>query len=1013
MVPLRVGVLGPVTTWRDGHEVPAGQPRQLAVLGVLATRANRVVSRGDLVDAVWGDEPPASAEGGVYTYIAGLRRVLEPDRAPEKGRRTRAQVLVSAGGGYMLRLEPGALDAGEFEKSLAQARGLRAAGDMAGALSSLDGALALWRGTAFAGVPGPFAEAERQRMDELRTAAAEEHADLMLGLDRAAEAIPDLTTLTAEHPLRERARGLLMIALYRCGRQAEALQVFYDIRERLVEDLGIDPGAELNQIHQQVLAMDPALDGVPRGVPAATAAAPPRVSSAVPAMLAAPVATGEPAAAAAGAAVPASGTADTAEPARTPAQMPPDTAGFAGRLTELGLLRSMLPAVGDGADTSGSPGGPAVAIITGTAGVGKTTLAIRFARQATARFPDGQLYVNLRGFDPSGSAAYPVTVLRGFFEALGVPSHQVPPDVEGETALFRSLLNGKRMLLLLDNARSTEQIRPLLPSGPGCMVVITSRSQLTGLVAAEGARLLPLDVLSGTEARELLAGRLGEDRVAAEPIAAGELILRSSGLPLALSVTCARAVARPGLALADLAAELRDVRRRLDVLQTDDATTDLRAVFSWSYDRLSAGAARMFRLLGVHPSPDISAAAAASLAGTKREEAAAMLAELTRASLLTEESSGRFMFHDLLRAYAAERAAGGGENDGGAEREQARLRLVDHYARSAYAGALRLFPGTYRIGLAPPVPGVTPREFRSHEEALEWFDDEQHALHGVVALAAERGYDDYCWKLAWHWSLLLKRRALLHEAIAVLRTALVAARRLRDAVSLGHVHNELGHAYARLGKAAEASTHLGRAIEMFSRLDDQGSIAEVQQGLVVLYERQGAYAQALPHAREALRLRHSSGDRAVVARSENAVGWIHANLGDYEEALRHCKRALDLHGESGGRGGAADTIASADTLDSIAFAYAGLGDFEQAMDHYAQALTVYRDYGDPDGESGSLTRLGDAQFAAGLLADARHSWRQALALLARVPGRDSGPVVTRLSRVDAALAGPPGILVME
>ncbi|MBO0806246.1 MAG: AfsR/SARP family transcriptional regulator, partial [Nocardiopsaceae bacterium] len=266
MVPLRVGVLGPVTAWRDGSETSAGQPRQRAVLGVLASRANRVVSRGELVDAVWGDDPPASAEGGVYTYVAGLRRILEPERSlrsAESGRRVPPRVLVSAGGGYMLRLPPDCLDAQEFEQCLGTARKRRAAGELAVALANVDRALGLWRGAAFAGVPGPFAEAERQRLDELRTAAAEERADLILALGRPAEVIPGLTSLIAEHPLRERARGLLMIALYRCGRQAEALQVFYDVRDRLGQELGIDPGSELNQIHQQVLAMDPALDGSP------------------------------------------------------------------------------------------------------------------------------------------------------------------------------------------------------------------------------------------------------------------------------------------------------------------------------------------------------------------------------------------------------------------------------------------------------------------------------------------------------------------------------------------------------------------------------------------------------------------------------------------------------------------------------------------------------------------------------------------------------------------------------
>jgi DNA-binding SARP family transcriptional activator/tetratricopeptide (TPR) repeat protein len=981
VVPLRVGVLGPVTTWHDGNEISAGQPRQLAVLGMLASRANRVVSRGELVDAVWGDDPPASAEGGVYTYVAGLRRVLEPDRpqrSAERGRRAPARVLVSAGGGYMLRLPSGCLDAQEFEQRLGTARERRAAGDLASALAAVDEALSLWRGIAFAGVPGPFAEAERQRLDELRTAAFEERADLMLAVGRAAEVIPGLTTLIAQHPLRERARGLLMTALYRCGRQAEALQVFYDIRDRLGQDLGIDPGSELNQVHQQVLAMDPALDGPSPAEVGASANV-----GATTSIVGDSGNTGPAAEPAESAGLPVGASADGRQP---PAQMPPDTAGFAGRATELRQLEAMLP--------SGEPGSPPVAVITGTAGIGKTTLAIRFARQAAHHFPDGQLYVNLRGFDPSGSPAHPGTALRGIFEALGVPSRQIPPETDAKTGLFRSLLNGKRMLLVLDNARSTGQVRPLLPGSPGCMVVITSRSQLTGLVAAEGARLLSLDVLSGTEARELLAGRLGEDRVAAEPAAAGELILRSSGLPLALSVTCARAASRPGLALADLASELRDARGRLDVLQTDDAATDLRAVFSWSYDRLSDPAARMFRLLGVHPGPDVSVAAAASLAGAPVPETRTMLAELTRASLVTEEQSGRVVCHDLLRAYAAERAAA--TDDSNNEMAEARHRLLDHYVRTAQAGIRRMYPGRLTIELPLAPDGVVPEELGSYDEVLDWFAAEHQVLRGVLGLAAERGFDAYCWKLAWLWAPLLKRRGMLHEDMAVQRVALEAAQRLGDHSSLGHVHYELGHIYSRMGKVAHADAHLSKSLEMFTKLGDKTSIGQVEHGMALLMNQQGRWTEALPHAIEALRLRRAFGGGAAVAYSENAVGWIYANLGNYSEALRHCKRALELHRASGSRSGAADT------LDSIAYAYNGRGEHDLAIVYYEEALATYREIGDPEGEAETLTHLGDAQLASGRTAAAKTSWEYALdLLLGRLAAKDVSPVRGRLDRLAA------------
>jgi DNA-binding SARP family transcriptional activator/Tfp pilus assembly protein PilF len=956
VVPLRVGVLGTVTAWQGEREVQAGQPRQLAVLGVLATRANRVVSRGELVDAVWGEQPPASAEGGIYTYVAGLRRVLEPDlprRSPDRPRRAPARVLVSAGGGYMLRLDPGSLDCAQFEQCLARARALRA-GDPAAAERAVAEALALWRGLAFAGVPGPFAEAERQRLGELRTGAAEDRADLLLAVGRAAEVVPDLTALVAEHPLRERARGLLMIALYRCGRQAEALQVFQDARERLAEDLGIDPGGELTTIHGQLLAMDPALAGH----------AETRETTSLSARAASP-----------------------------PAQVPPEAAGFAGRAAELRRLNTLLPA---------AAGEAPVVVVTGTAGVGKTTLAVRFARQVAPRFPDGQLYVNLRGFDPSGAPTEPTSALQVFFEAIGVPPPQVPATLEAQTGLFRSLLEGRRMLVLLDNARSTEQVRPLLPGSPGCMVVITSRSQLTGLVAAEGARPLPLDVLSAAEARELLSRRLGPERVAAEPDAAAELIGQCAGLPLALSVTCARAVTRPGKALTDLAAELRDARARLDALETGDMLTDLRAVFSWSYCRLSQPAARMFRLLGVHPGPDVSTAAAASLAGLPAAGARAALAELIRASLLTEDAAGRLGCHELLRAYAAEQAV---EGESEAECAAARRRLLDHYVRTARAASARLYPARGYVELPPALPDVAGGEFGSYEAALAWFSAEYRVLHAVLAMAAESGLDCYCWTLAWYWSPILKRRGQLREVVALQRTALTCADRLGDPVGLAHVHYDLGQVSGRLGEFPAGYEHLSWALELFTQLGDRASIGQVRHGLALLLLWQGRYAEALEHALEALRLRRAFADRAAVAYSENAVGWIYAHVGRHAEALRHCRRALEMHRETGSRSGAADT------LDSIGYAYGELADYEQAIEHYDQALDIYRELGEPENQSGSLIRLGDVQLAAGRPAHARHSWEQALAMLSQIPGVDTRKVRGRLARLAAADGAAPGAVM--
>ena len=990
-MPLRVGVLGPVTVWRDEREVTAGQPRQLAVLGVLASRANRVVSRAELVDAVWGDQSPASVDNGIYTYVAGLRRVLEPDRPrrnPDQSRRVPCQVLVSSGGGYLLRLRPGGLDAGQFEESLGRARGMRSSGDPRGAALVVDEALGLWRGQPFAGVPGPFAEAERLRLTELRTTAAEERAELMLDQGQSAAAVPELTTLVAEHPLRERAWGLLMVALYRCGRQAEALRVFHHARERLAEDLGIDPGTELTKIHQRVLAMDPALEVLAQ-VPTAELVSLPRLAAGPAAPSSAPAAEAK------SVAPPLA----PAELAMCPAQLPPEPAGFVGRAAELAWLYALLPgtSLGLGSVRQAS----SIALITGTAGVGKTTLAIRFARQAGPRFPDGQLYVNLRGFDPAGAPMAPGTALQWFFDALGVPAVNVPSALAAQSALLRTLLDGKRMLMLLDNAHDADQVRPLLPGSPGCMVLVTSRSQLTGLVV-EGARPVPLDVLDATEAAELVASRLGADRTAAESAAVAAIVGHSAGLPLALSVTCARAVARPALRLADLAAELVDARGRLDALRTGEATTDLRAVFSWSADKLSDQAGRMFRLLGLHHGPDISATAAASLAAVTLSGARTALAELTRASLLTEDTAGRFGCHDLLRAYAAELAAA---TLSAAERDLATQRVLDHYVRTAHAAAARLYPAHGQVPLPAPLDGVAAEEFsgaEAYDAALAWFGAEHRVLHNVIEQAAARHQDEHCWKLAWYWAPLLHRSGRMHEVLAVQRTAVLAAGRLGDRDALAHVHCELGHVSGRLGDYGAADEHLRQALDLFTELGDRASVGAVRYGLAVLLTQQNRYDEALDYAVEALRLRRLLEDHAAIAYSENAVGWILAHLGQPDAALWYCRRALEMHSESGSRTGVADT------LDSIAYAYGQLADYEQSIALYERALEKYRQLGDLHSEAVSRIHLGDIQLVSGQADTARDSWEQALALLVQVPGSDTSEASGRLHPDPERHGGPDG-----
>ena len=967
---LRVGVLGPVRAWFTDRELPTGPPRQQAVLAMLAMRANRAVSRDELVDAVWGQQAPASAEGGVHTYVAGLRRVLEPGRS----RRGPSQVLASAAGGYVLRLDAGQVDAIIFERGLAAGRRLRGAADLSGAIAALDAALSEWHGSAFAGVPGPFASAERVRLAELRSAAAEERAELLLDLGRHEQAVPELAALVAEHPLRERMRGLLMIALYRCGRQAEALQAFHDARQVLADELGIDPGPELSRIHQQILSLDPTLEAPSRPVPAA-AAPPPSLP-------------------------PVGGTAPS-DPA--PAQLPLEAPGFSGRHAELERMLTLIGA-GPGQDPAAPDRGPGrdtvqIIAITGTAGVGKTSLANRFARQVAKRFPDGQLYVNLRGFDPSGSALGPESALRFFLDALGVQPQRMPVDLEGRAALFRSMLDGKRVLIVLDNARDPDQVRPLLPGSPGSLVVVTSRSQLTGLVVAEGATPLSLDVLTEEEAHELLGRRLGPDVIAAEPEAASELISLCARLPLALGVAAGRAAIRPGFSLAALAAELRDTRNRLEVLDAGDAATDVRAVLSWSYEQLSPSAARMFRLLGLHPGPDVSLAAAASLAGVSRSEAGAALRELTRVHAVAEHVPGRFAFHDLLRAYAVDQAE---TMDSPADRQAAERRCLDHYLHTGHAGALQSNSLRKPLDLDPPALGTVPEEFSGRSPALAWFEAENPILVGLLNQAIAEGNDRYAWQITWTLAPFFYRRGRWHECISLQRQALKAAQRLGDPVGLGHAHYELGRGLVITGDFAEAEPHLSIALDIFGRLGDRANEATVHQGFGALFEHQGRYAQSLVHAREAMRVVEEIGPPSTLAGLENSVGWLYAHLGQCEKALVYCQRSLEFQREIGYRGG------EADTLDSLGYTHSRMNDHRQAAECYQQAVDIYHEIGDRYHEAGSYIGLGDAQLRAVGLAAARASWEQALAILESIPHEDAEEARRRLAElpVDGAATHP-------
>jgi tetratricopeptide (TPR) repeat protein len=648
-----------------------------------------------------------------------------------------------------------------------------------------------------------------------------------------------------------------------------------------------------------------------------------------------------------------------------PRQLPTEVAGFAGRTGELAKLMSLL-------DPPLSGRTVVISAVDGTAGIGKTALALCWAHQVADRFPDGQLFVNLRGFDPGGPPMSPAEAVRGFLDAFEVPAERIPLGVEAQASLYRSILAGRRVLVVLDNARDAAQVRPLLPGSPGCVVVVTSRSRLTSLVAAEGARPLTVDLLSAAEARELLIRRLGPDRVVAEPEPVSEIITLSARLPLALSVVAARAAMHPGFALAALADELRHAGGPLRAFVGGEASMDIQAVFSWSYKRLDQATARLFRLLGLHPGPDISLAAAASLAGWGVVETRQALAELARCHLLAEPVPGRFGFHDLLRAYATDLV---GRDNSDTDRRNARRRMLDHYLHTAHAAAAQLYLRYDPINITAARPGVVPEDITENATALAWFETEYAVLLGAVQLAADAGHPCHAWQLPHEMTEFFSRRGHWGDWVATQRGALNAMQRHGDRLGQAHTHRSLGRGLGWLGHYAEAHEHLRQAVNLFAELDDTVGQADSYGRIGDVLEQQGNPADALIAARRALELFRTVGSARGLARSLNNVGWYYALLGEPEPALSYCRQALTLAQEIG------DRRVQANTLDSLGYAHHLLGQYQQAIVHLQQSTTIKRELDDRHSLAVHLDHLGDAHYAAGDRDAASEAWHEAMAIL--------------------------------
>jgi tetratricopeptide (TPR) repeat protein/transcriptional regulator with XRE-family HTH domain len=676
---------------------------------------------------------------------------------------------------------------------------------------------------------------------------------------------------------------------------------------------------------------------------------------------------------------------NTAPPV-VPRQLPAGPAHFVGRQRELSLLTGWL-------DAGAAAGQTVILAIGGTAGVGKTALALHWAHQAKHRFADGQLYVNLRGFDASSAPVAPADAISVLLESLDMPASRIPRRFDAQAGLYRSLLAGRQMLIVLDNARDEAQVRPLLPGVSSCVVLVTGRGQLAGLVAAEGARPLTLDVLSEAEARQLLDSHLGDERVVAEAAEVAELVALCARLPLALAITAARAALHPVFPLASLVAGLRDIRQRLDWLDSGDQAADIRAVFSWSYRLLGEPAARMFRLLGAHPGPDISATTAASLAAVSRPEARAALSDLTRANLLQEPAPGRFALHDLLHAYAADLS----DED---ERRSAIRRVLDHYLHTARAAVPLVYPGACQITALLPGPGDPAERFSDQEQARAWLQAEYPALLAAAAAAADSGFDTHAWQLPAVLREHFDRRGYYADWAECQRLALAAADRLGDHAAQALAHRLLGQALIRLRRLDDAHCHLQEALKLELRLGDQAGQGSCHFQIAGIFASLDDFSQALSHHRQSLRLWRAAGDLTGQAHALNAVGWDNAQLGNYQRALSYCGKALKLQRESGNR------LGEAATLDSLGYCCHQVGRYSQAIAYYEQALPAYADAGDRYLRAQTLIHLGETHRANGDQEATSDFWQQALAILSDLHHPDAAPIRAQLHDLTAAAPTP-------
>jgi DNA-binding SARP family transcriptional activator len=929
-------LLGPFEVRVAGAVVPV-RGRQRVALATLALFAGRVVSTETLAERIWSDQPPQQVRASLQTLITRLRRLFGAD------------LIETSAHGYRLRIEAAGTDLLEFRQYVESARKAAEAGDTEAELSLLKQAVRLWRGEPLSDLPSEQLRADAAGVVEEWFRALERRLDIDLAAGRHREILGELRTLVVRYPLREALWERLILALHRAGRRADALAAYREAAGTVRGQLGLDPARRMSDLHLAILQDHETAQEPPESAPAESVPAGPW----------------------------------------TPRQLPPEAAGFVGRATDLETLDALL----DAPATAGQPQRVVAAAVDGPAGVGKTTLVVHWAHRVSRRFLGGQLYVNLHGYGAE-KPVDPADALDFMLRSLGVPAARIPPDLDARSALLRSELAGRRTLIILDNARDSEQVRPLLP-GSGSLALITGRRQLRSLAVREGARRITLGLLDDNEATGLLGWVLGPNRVSADPAAVAAIVELCARLPLALRVVAEYAARRPDEPLAGIAAELRQQRSRLDALSADDdVSTDLRAVFSWSYNALESDAARMFRYLGLLPGADTCPLAAAALAGVPVRQATRLLDQLTAVHLVSNPSVGRYEFHDLIGEYAHERAE---TQETESDRYAAADRLLQWYLHTAVGARNSLTSYDFIEPLPPPDELIVPAEFTENDDAMAWFEAEIKTILLVIDRAAAVGLAREAILLSlasWDFLWLAGYR---HDLLAIYRRAVDLAGELGARRLEGKALSFLAISYRGLGHRDDAYHAIDRSIQIFAELGvpEHEAFALVRRANVLMTadDLDGA-ARDLERA---LEMSRQGGHLGVAGDAHNHLCIVETRQQHFDMAIDHGKRSVEIFRHLG------ETVRMTASLDTYAEALELSGRPLEAIPPYREALTLTREIGAVPWRAVILKDLGRALRTLGELAEARQTWQEAYETYVRLDDPTADTIKGLLDDLDKSL----------